>query len=200
MNKKLYRDEYHKVLGGVCSGMAEYFEMDVTIVRLLFAFTFFIMGVGLGTYIILWIVLPRKGYIYNNPTVDYTVSPQNSGQYTQPQDGNPFGNNLYNNNPFAANTADNMPKQKSHAGIIFGTVLIVIGAITLIENFDLIPDIDFERLWPIALVIVGGALIASGERKRMFHNQNWEDTDKKAAPATEPESSATNDNNSTVEL
>jgi phage shock protein PspC (stress-responsive transcriptional regulator) len=76
MNKKLYRDEYHRVLGGVCSGLAEYFEMDVTIIRLLFAFTFFIMGAGLGTYIILWIVLPRKPYPFNsfgNPTVDYTV-------------------------------------------------------------------------------------------------------------------------------
>ena len=66
MNKKLYRDEYHKVLGGVCSGLAEYFDMDVTVVRLLFAFTFFIMGVGFIPYIILWIVLPKKGYIFNN--------------------------------------------------------------------------------------------------------------------------------------
>jgi len=46
MNKKLYRDEYHRVLGGVCSGLAEYFDMDVTVVRLLFAFTVIIMGVG----------------------------------------------------------------------------------------------------------------------------------------------------------
>ncbi len=93
MNKKLYRDEYHKVLGGVCSGLAEYFEMDVTVVRLLFAFTFFIMGVGFIPYIILWIVLPKKGYLYNNynnPTVDYTVPPQQpADQSGQPQQGNP---------------------------------------------------------------------------------------------------------------
>jgi len=89
MNKKLYRDEYHKVLGGVCSGLAEYFEMDVTVVRLLFAFTFFIMGVGFIPYIILWIVLPKKGYVFNNnfnnPTVDYTVpKPPPAGQFNTP--------------------------------------------------------------------------------------------------------------------
>ncbi len=76
MNKKLYRDEYHKVLGGVCSGLAEYFDMDVTMIRLLFAFSVIIAGVGVIPYIVLWMVLPKKDYTYNhfnNPTVDYTV-------------------------------------------------------------------------------------------------------------------------------
>jgi phage shock protein C len=119
MNKKLYRDEYHKVFGGVCSGLAEYFDMDVTVMRLLFAFTFFIMGVGFGTYIILWIVLPKKGYLYNNynnTTVDYTIPPQQpSDQFNSPQPtGNPFGGNPFADNPFSANPAENIaPKQKS---------------------------------------------------------------------------------------
>src|ERR1700744_6198116 len=100
MEKRLYKDRHNKVLGGVCSGLAEYFDMDVTIVRLLFAFTFFVMGVGFGTYIILWIVLPRKGYpynTYNNPTVDYTVPPQQPGNFTTPPPpaGNPYGNSPF---------------------------------------------------------------------------------------------------------
>src|ERR1700761_5608313 len=97
MNKKLYRNEYNKVIGGVCSGLGEYFDMDVTLVRLLFAFTFFIMGVGFIPYIILWIVLPKKGYVYNSfnsPKVDYTVPPQSDSTFTPPpanEGGNPFG-------------------------------------------------------------------------------------------------------------
>ena len=181
MNKKLYRDEHHKVLGGVCSGLADYFEMDVTIVRLLFAFTFFVMGIGLGTYIILWIVLPRKSYLYgnfNNPSVDYTVPPQpNAGQYTH--QGNPFsGSNYANNaNPFTAGPANMQPRSQSKAGVIIGAVLIVIGTIVLIDNFDLFPDFDFDKLWPVALVLAGGILLSSATRKQPWDKANWQAAD-----------------------
>jgi len=192
MNKKLYRDEYHKVLGGVCSGLAEYFEMDVTIVRLLFAFTFFIMGVGFIPYIILWIVLPKKGYIfnnYNNPTVDYTVPPQQpGGQFNTPpqQSGSPFGASPYSASPFGSNPVGNMPpKQKSNAGIIVGMVLIFVGGVILINEYDLIPDFDFDRIWPVILVLVGGALIVSGQRTHPWEQHNWKKDDKNENPSTE---------------
>jgi phage shock protein C len=178
MNKKLYRDEYHRVLGGVCSGLAEYFDMDVTIVRLLFAFTVVIMGVGVIPYIVLWIVLPRKGYVYNNfnnPTVDYRVPPQQPDpQNAPPKPANPFGNNPFGNNPysggpFGGNPVEGVPpKPKSHAGIIVGVVLVFLGAIILIDNYDLIPDFDFTNLWPVILVIVGASLIVSGQTRQVW--------------------------------
>jgi phage shock protein C len=187
MNKKLYRDEYHKVLGGVCAGLADYFEMDVTIVRLLFAFTIIIMGVGLGTYIILWIVLPKKGYIFNNyhnPTVDYTVPPQQPGaQFNTPptQPGNPFEGNPFEKDPFTVNTPQGMqPKQRSNAGAIVGAVLIILGAAILTDEFDLIPDFDIGRLWPAILVVVGAILIVNGRDKHpseMFGKQETEKTE-----------------------
>ena len=96
MEKKLYRDEYHKMIGGVCAGLAEYFQMDVTIVRILFVITA-CGGVGFIPYIILWIVIPRKTYdfrSFNSPNVDYTVPPQQPGsQFSTPPPagGNPFG-------------------------------------------------------------------------------------------------------------
>lgn len=197
MNKKLYRDEYHKVLGGVCSGLAEYFDTDVTVIRLLFAFTVIVMGVGIIPYIVLWIVLPKKGYLYNqynNPTVDYTVPPQQptEGQFThqgnpfenrpfennpfenRPFQNRPFRNNPFNGNPFDETQPVNYPqKQKSHAGIIVGVVLIVIGAAVLIDEYDLIPDFDFGNLWPIILVLVGASLIISGQKKKAWHQDNW---------------------------
>jgi phage shock protein C len=190
MDKKLYRDEYHKMIGGVCSGLAEYFEVDVSIIRILFVITFFV-SVGFITYVVLWIVIPRKGYInnnFNNPTVDYRVPPQQPGDPSgvpPPQPGNPFGNNAFENRPFENrpfenNPIQNMPpRQKSHAGIIVGVVLIILGGIILIDNYDLIPDFDFERLWPVVLVVVGGALIVSGQTKQAWQKQDWQNADKK---------------------
>ena len=76
MEKKLYRDEYRKKIGGVCAGLAEYFDMDVAIIRALFVLTFIFMGTGFMAYIVLWIVIPNKGVGYFNPNVDYRVPPQ----------------------------------------------------------------------------------------------------------------------------
>jgi phage shock protein C len=203
MERKLYRDEYHKVLGGVCAGLAEYFDMDPTIVRLLFAFTFFVMGAGLIPYIILWIVLPKKGYVYNSWSgrpVDYRVPPQqpagepsaSQSGHSSPYGSNPFGNNPFSNNPYENSSYGNSPfmnrpyesdplarpQQRSHAGIIIGVVLILIGGIVLLDNYDWIPDIDFERVWPAILVVVGASLIVSGQSRKNWMHSNFSSVNK----------------------
>ncbi len=57
--KKFYRDNDNKALGGVCSGLAAYFGVDITVVRLLFVLGVFLFGTGFLAYIILWIVAPK---------------------------------------------------------------------------------------------------------------------------------------------
>ncbi|HVK98124.1 MAG TPA: PspC domain-containing protein, partial [Flavisolibacter sp.] len=57
---RLYRDSSDKILGGVCSGIANYFHVDPAIVRLLFALLVFGAGTGILIYILLWIILPAK--------------------------------------------------------------------------------------------------------------------------------------------
>lgn len=61
-NKRLQRDLQNKVLGGVCSGLGNYFDMDPTFWRVLF-FVLFLFGCsGLLIYIILWIAMPAAKY------------------------------------------------------------------------------------------------------------------------------------------
>ncbi len=58
--RRLYRDPDHRVLGGVSSGIAAYFNMDPVIIRIIFAALFFITsGAALLAYIILWIAVPK---------------------------------------------------------------------------------------------------------------------------------------------
>lgn len=58
--KKLYRSN-NKLIAGVCSGFAEYFDIDPTIVRLIYTlFSIFSMGAGILIYIIAWIIMPKK--------------------------------------------------------------------------------------------------------------------------------------------
>lgn len=61
MAKKLYRSGSQKMLGGVCGGLAEYFDIDVSIVRLLLVGSAFVTAFLPMTffYIVAWIVVPQ---------------------------------------------------------------------------------------------------------------------------------------------
>jgi len=56
--KRLMRSSRDKKIGGVCAGVADYFDMDPTIVRVVWLLAVLFGGTGLLIYIILWIVLP----------------------------------------------------------------------------------------------------------------------------------------------
>ncbi len=64
MGKKLYRSRENRVLGGVCGGIGEYFEIDPVIVRLIFLILFFVGGVGFLGYLIAWIIIPERPLDY----------------------------------------------------------------------------------------------------------------------------------------
>ena len=57
-SKRLVRSSTDKKLGGVCAGLADYFDLDVTLVRVVWLLAFLCAGVGLLAYVVLWIVLP----------------------------------------------------------------------------------------------------------------------------------------------
>jgi len=55
--KRLYRDVDNKTLGGVCSGLGHYFDVDVVLMRVIFVILFFVT-VGFILYLVCWIVIP----------------------------------------------------------------------------------------------------------------------------------------------
>lgn len=59
IKKRLYRDPDDKAIGGVCAGLAHYFDIDVVWIRLATFLLIFFGGVSLWVYIILWIVIPE---------------------------------------------------------------------------------------------------------------------------------------------
>lgn len=58
--KKLVRSRTDEKIAGVCGGFAEYLEIDVTLVRLLWVAALFLGGWGLIAYIVAWIVMPLE--------------------------------------------------------------------------------------------------------------------------------------------
>jgi phage shock protein PspC (stress-responsive transcriptional regulator) len=57
--KKFYLSDTDKKIGGVCGGLAEYFGVDSTFVRLLFVLLALFGGLTVIAYLVLWIVAPR---------------------------------------------------------------------------------------------------------------------------------------------
>jgi phage shock protein C len=184
MDKKLYRDDMHKTIAGVCAGLAEYFSIDISIVRLVFLLTLILKGGGLLVYIVLWIVLPKKPYYLHQPNqqapfVDYTVPPANT---TVPNWDPKF---------------TPLPKKTSTASIIAGTVLVLIGGCFLLDDLDIIPDWDIEHLWPFILIGVGIVVIFAGSKKEPWEKKDWNKADEpsKSDPSTD---NSLNDNPPTV--
>ena len=60
MKKKLYRSKKDHMIAGVCGGIAEYFDVDSTLIRLLTALFVLLGGAGVAVYIIAWIIIPKN--------------------------------------------------------------------------------------------------------------------------------------------
>ena len=58
--KRLQRSKTERILAGVCGGLGQYFDVDPTIIRVLFVFTSLFIGGGVLAYIVLWIIVPEE--------------------------------------------------------------------------------------------------------------------------------------------
>ncbi|MEK6903460.1 MAG: PspC domain-containing protein, partial [Nanoarchaeota archaeon] len=56
--KRLYRSRTDKIFGGVCGGIAVYFNVDPVLIRVLWVILIFIMGTGILVYLIAWLIMP----------------------------------------------------------------------------------------------------------------------------------------------
>lgn len=200
MEKRLYRNEHDKVVAGVASGLAEYMQIDITIVRLLFVLsTIFLMGVGLLVYIVIWIVAP----INNDLTAKYS-------QFNDYFKKNPQDNSMFNSANAFSNPANSDSQTKwntENAGVGFentnhppqfksgndtgrtlgGLILLFLGVYFLLRQFDFIPHwfniFKIYKLWPLAIIAVGITLIFKNQRKNEWDNfkKSTEEAQKAAA-------------------
>jgi phage shock protein C len=58
--KRLYRSQKDRVLGGVCAGIGNYFNVDPVLIRVAWVVAFFAAGIGFLAYLIAWIIVPEE--------------------------------------------------------------------------------------------------------------------------------------------
>ena len=57
-SRKLYRSRNRRMVAGVCGGLADYFDIDPTVIRVVFLILAVFGGTGLVVYLVMWIVVP----------------------------------------------------------------------------------------------------------------------------------------------
>ena len=58
--KRVYRSRKDRILGGVCGGLGNYFNLDPVLVRVIWVILLFAAGVGFLAYILAWILIPEE--------------------------------------------------------------------------------------------------------------------------------------------
>ncbi|HHV65622.1 MAG TPA: PspC domain-containing protein [Peptococcaceae bacterium] len=78
MSKLLYRSRDNRILAGVCSGIAEYFDIDPAFVRIIWLISVF-AGIGIIAYIICWLAIPERSYSPFNTADGSDMYPDREG-------------------------------------------------------------------------------------------------------------------------
>jgi phage shock protein C len=151
MAQKLYRSTTDKMLGGVAGGLAEYFDIDSTLVRVLFIVVVFLGGGGIIAYIILWIVVPQKPY--EIPKNSFNQSPPEGGS------GSNFSSDENKSDSFSVSNGSAVSSMTNTGNkqIWVAIVLMVIGSLLLLDN--IFPRFDFDHYWPVILIAIGIGLL-----------------------------------------
>lgn len=137
----LYRSQSNRVIAGVCGGLGEFFNIDPSIIRILFVLGTLFGGSGLLIYIVLWIVIPTHNQTSNNPKDHIKENVEEIRQTAQ-------------------NFASDLRVHRDHNSKQWiGIIILVLGLIFLLENLGFLSYINFGQLWPLFLIIIGFLLL-----------------------------------------
>ncbi|MCE5203922.1 MAG: PspC domain-containing protein [Actinomycetia bacterium] len=158
MEKRLYRSRTDRVVAGVCGGLADYLDIDPTLLRILVAVGMVLTRGGLLlAYVIMAVVVPEEPL--GNPQEG--TPPQGTGQPATsaqvPASPLPFEPAAQSKVVESGSTS-----RARSRGVRVGIALVVVGVLLLVERFT---DLDIWRFWPVVIIALGISAIAKGVRR-----------------------------------
>ena len=155
-SKRLHRSKSDSMVFGVSGGLAEYFDVDPSLMRIAWVVAILASGgVALLAYIILAIVVPKEESRAAEPS---EVVRENLGDL--PADAAEAGNAL-------GITSDEEDTGRGKRGrTLAGIVLVAVGAVFLLSNLGVLSWWRWDVFWPVLLIGVGAALLVGRLWKR----------------------------------
>ncbi len=160
MEKKLYRSRDDRIIFGVCGGLANYFDIDPVIVRIVAVLLVFASGVGILAYIILAIIIPLESSQVTEPR---DVIKENVEEIRET--ANKLGNEIRSTFAREGRTSAETARPRHHGRNVFGIILIIIGVLFLMASFNLFWWLRWQYLWPLIPIAIGLLIIFGARRK-----------------------------------
>ena len=155
--RRLYRSKRDRIIGGVAGGLADYLEVDPTLIRFIWVLAA-LAGFGVLAYIVAWLIIPEAP-----PGFEHGTPPYHGGQPEEPQ-ASPEGQPPPISGSPEANGGPVFPRaRRDRTARLFGIALVVLGAWMLAER--ILPHFIVNQLWPLVLVVLGLYLLVSASRR-----------------------------------
>jgi phage shock protein C len=138
-NKKIYRSNDDYIIAGVSSGIADYFQIDTTLVRLIFILLTIGGGSGVLIYLVLWLIIPKEG--------------GKEMKVNREKKAKEFAADLKEKAQTVASEIKSEVKSSRRRGSFFGLILLILGAAILVGK--LVPEIQWDYVWPGILIFLG---------------------------------------------
>ena len=160
MEKRLYRSRSDRMIWGVCGGLAKYFDMDPTIVRVVVVLSIFLGSFGIWAYIILAIVVPLEDSKAAEPkdTIKENVEEMK-------ETASELGREIQSTLKGEKGESEEVAKVRHRRRNILGIILVVLGILFILGNFNLFWWFNWGNLWPLILVAIGVLIIFSIRRR-----------------------------------
>ena len=160
MEKRLYRSRSDRMVWGVCGGLAKYFDMDPTIVRIIAVLLVFANGLGILAYIIMAIVVPLES---SKVTTPKEAIKENVEEIKET--AGELGREIRSTLVGEEGESEEVAKVRHRRRNVLGIILIVLGILFLLGSFNLFWWFDWGNLWPLILVAIGVLIILSARRR-----------------------------------
>ncbi|MHB9143778.1 MAG: PspC domain-containing protein [Symbiobacteriia bacterium] len=172
MEKRLYRSRRERMVSGVCGGIADYFNVDPTLVRVIWVLvTLTSGGLGLLAYVAAIIIVPEEPRTLRQDAA--AGAPGNSeggqaaGETTAPEAGATVGADGTGNSRTEVHTWTHNDTDRHSGRMIAGLTLVVLGGYFLLQNLLLrFIFLQGRFLWPVLVIFVGLLVLARGLRRR----------------------------------
>jgi len=160
VEKKLYRSRSDRMIWGVCGGLAKYFDIDPTIIRVIAVLLIFANGLGILAYIILAIVVPLEG---SKVTTSKETVQENVEEMKET--AGELGREIRSTLAGEEGESEEVAKVRHRRRNFLGIILIIVGIFFLLASFNLFWWFRLSYLWPLLLVAIGVLIILSVRRK-----------------------------------
>ena len=160
MERRLYRSQSDRMIWGVCGGLAKYFDIDSTIVRIIAVLLIFANGVGILAYVIIAIVVPLES---SKVTTPKEVMQENVEDMKET--ASELGREIRSTLVGEVGESEEEAKVHHRRRNILGIILVVLGVLFLLGSLNLFRWFHWGNLWPLILVAVGVSIIISAWRK-----------------------------------